>query len=562
MAGKYLTAVFEMRPTRRKAAVMEHVRRTAEEVFWSVMAPANKAAADQAVATRDKTEQRKLISTYEVRSLAEAARAGLIEAVAQGLARDARTAVSSYVEKRQEGQSAGWPERKLAKASGYEDGLAALAAALTREDESAARDLFTSATREPPLRPLAFARERDARIVRRHKNGQIAVVLNIILAKDRRARQMTMAEGLDATTGEALRQHRSKTKLIIPLSCSLWHEQKFLSGKATLRSGMVLQRGERWFLQGQFEMAEARPIRPEGALGIDRGLANTLAGAAVDMEGAIRGLPIISGSAIGDTMRALDKKDRAYKRRTGRVGLQHRRRIDHMLHEMTNRIVAEAKNRRLQVTMENLKGFKQTIVQKRMTGARRNPWARSLKKAQLGKIETLLGYKLALAGLPKVREVPAGGTSTTCSRCGHSARENRPEQALFRCVDCGFAAHADANAAVQIARRGLMKVTKGDKLTTLHRNMAEALKTRGGDGGLGLLAAPAAGGFVAAHATAAGPYETEAPQGAEILNPATGQNLTDAAKNARKDVFAERGGTNFSGTISQNGNHQKRLDGS
>jgi uncharacterized caspase-like protein len=33
-----------------------------------------------------------------------------------------------------------------------------------------------------------------------------------------------------------------------------------------------------------------------------------------------------------------------------------------MIHEITNKIVAEAKNRRLQVTMEDLTGFKKTIV--------------------------------------------------------------------------------------------------------------------------------------------------------------------------------------------------------
>ena len=114
---------------------------------------------------------------------------------------------------------------------------------------------------------------------------------------------------------------------------------------------------------------------------------------------------------------------------------------------------------------------------------------------------------------------------------------------------CGFKAHADANAAVQIARRGLMKVNKGDKLDRLHKDMVAALARRGGDGGLGLLEASAAGGFVAAHAAVTEPYVTEAPQGVEALSSVAGQDLTDAAKNARKDVFAERGGSNFFGTI-------------
>ena len=105
-------------------------------------------------------------------------------------------------------------------------------AATTKDEESAARELFTSANRTPSVRPLTFARERDARIVRKDVNGSISVVLNILTAKDEKARQMSMVEGIDASTGEALKAQKSKARIIVPLTCSLWHEQKFLGGKA------------------------------------------------------------------------------------------------------------------------------------------------------------------------------------------------------------------------------------------------------------------------------------------------------------------------------------------
>ncbi|MEV1175111.1 zinc ribbon domain-containing protein [Nonomuraea sp. NPDC049784] len=47
------------------------------------------------------------------------------------------------------------------------------------------------------------------------------------------------------------------------------------------------------------------------------------------------------------------------------------------------------------------------------------------------------------------------GTSRTCARCGHCARENRLTQAAFRCMACGNSAHADVNAAINILRAGL-----------------------------------------------------------------------------------------------------------
>jgi putative transposase len=46
-------------------------------------------------------------------------------------------------------------------------------------------------------------------------------------------------------------------------------------------------------------------------------------------------------------------------------------------------------------------------------------------------------------------------TSQQCRVCGHVASSNRESQAVFRCVNCGHADHADANAARNILARGL-----------------------------------------------------------------------------------------------------------
>ncbi len=45
-------------------------------------------------------------------------------------------------------------------------------------------------------------------------------------------------------------------------------------------------------------------------------------------------------------------------------------------------------------------------------------------------------------------------TSQACSACGHVDRDNRVDQARFCCRSCGFAEHADWNAARNIALRG------------------------------------------------------------------------------------------------------------
>jgi IS605 OrfB family transposase len=62
-----------------------------------------------------------------------------------------------------------------------------------------------------------------------------------------------------------------------------------------------------------------------------------------------------------------------------------------------------------------------------------------------------------------VRFVKARDTSRECSACGHVAAENRPSQAVFYCVACRHAEHADVNAAKNIRARGLRVPARGGR---------------------------------------------------------------------------------------------------
>jgi putative transposase len=70
-----------------------------------------------------------------------------------------------------------------------------------------------------------------------------------------------------------------------------------------------------------------------------------------------------------------------------------------------------------------------------------------IRKSGWGRLVRRLGDKAP----GRVERVAAGYTSQRCSACGHVARKSRESQAVFRCVACGYACHADVNAARNIA---------------------------------------------------------------------------------------------------------------
>jgi putative transposase len=62
----------------------------------------------------------------------------------------------------------------------------------------------------------------------------------------------------------------------------------------------------------------------------------------------------------------------------------------------------------------------------------------------------------------RVEKVRPRFTSQRCSACGHVDPESRESQARFRCTACGFACHADVNAAVNIAAGHAVTARGGD----------------------------------------------------------------------------------------------------
>jgi putative transposase len=63
----------------------------------------------------------------------------------------------------------------------------------------------------------------------------------------------------------------------------------------------------------------------------------------------------------------------------------------------------------------------------------------------------LLARRLEQKAPGRVERINPAFTSQRCSACGHVDAESRESQAQFACTACGYACHADVNAARNIA---------------------------------------------------------------------------------------------------------------
>jgi putative transposase len=119
-------------------------------------------------------------------------------------------------------------------------------------------------------------------------------------------------------------------------------------------------------------------------------------------------------------------------------------------HCISKQIVAEAKGTQRGIALEELKGIHDRVTVRKKQRATLRNWS-------FHQLRAFLTYKAALAGVLLVAVDPRN-SSRECSHCGHTAKENRKTQDKFACVQCGFALHADVNAAINIRSRASRQV--------------------------------------------------------------------------------------------------------
>jgi putative transposase len=103
-------------------------------------------------------------------------------------------------------------------------------------------------------------------------------------------------------------------------------------------------------------------------------------------------------------------------------------------------------------------------------GTRDDPGRNVRQKAGLNRAILASGWGLLVRRLQdkapgRVEKIRPAFTSQRCSACGHVDPKSRESQAAFRCTACGYACHADVNAALNIAAGHAATAREGDGTT-------------------------------------------------------------------------------------------------
>lgn len=210
----------------------------------------------------------------------------------------------------------------------------------------------------------------------------------------------------------------------------------------------LLYRQGTFYLAVVVEVPEP-PSAGDDFLGVDLGIVNL----ATDSDGES-----YSGAAVERNRRIhthrrrnLQRKGtRSAKRKLRKLAGQQRRFQANTNHLISKRIVRKAQDTQRGIALEELTGIRQRTEKTVRTRQR-------ARHANWGfyQLKTFIAYKAILAGV-RVQAIDPRNTSRLCQSCGHIAKENRQSQSQFLCVQCGFAAPADHNAAVNIRQRALI----------------------------------------------------------------------------------------------------------
>jgi IS605 OrfB family transposase len=234
-------------------------------------------------------------------------------------------------------------------------------------------------------------------------------------------------------------------RMILPLAYGEYQGERFdrIKGQVDL----VYRQGK-FFLYATVDLPDKAPIAVKDFLGVDLGIVNL----ATDSDGTA-----YTGEAVEKVRLRRHESRRSYqktgtrsaKRRLQRLARREANFRRNENHRIANTLVKLAKDTGRGIGLEDLKHIRDRTTVRAKDRAKHSGWA-------FAQLQAFVSYKAELAGVPVVF-VDARNTSRTCSACGHCAKGSRKSQAEFACLHCGFAEHADRNAARNVRDRAIVK---------------------------------------------------------------------------------------------------------
>ena len=199
--------------------------------------------------------------------------------------------------------------------------------------------------------------------------------------------------------------------------------------------------------------------------------------------GIDRGVVVSAALSTGELLRCpgLTARERVRLRRLQRTlarakrGSSRRGRVKHAIARLKARETDRRKDWAEKASTDIVRRFDVIRIEDlqigNMTRSARGTWdhpGRNVRaKAGLNRGILRSGWGLLVRRLEdkaprRVEKIKPHYTSQRCSACGQVDRDSRESQAVFRCTACGFAGHADVNAARNIAAGHAVTARGGD----------------------------------------------------------------------------------------------------
>lgn len=205
------------------------------------------------------------------------------------------------------------------------------------------------------------------------------------------------------------------------------------------REAKLVRKKKGWFFHLVLEVPAAEP-REGGVLGVDLGENNIAATSTGQVFGG-GGLRDERDRFLALRGRLQRNGSQSARQRLAKVSGRERRHVTHVNHEVSKAIVAQALASGAGViALERLTHIRKRIRAGKRVRSRLHRWA-------WAQLQDMIAYKAEAAGI-EIRYVNPAYSSQTCHACGQLASRKRH---TLSCT-CGNRAHADVNAALNLAR--------------------------------------------------------------------------------------------------------------